>query len=119
VSEVGVRLQDVDAGGLGGLEVEGQMHALVAAVLRRMAWLDGLDLDAEPQPPDRELGEVEEGVRAGKRHAIIGADGLGEAVFLEDGLEHLEGISFLGGGERIVGEDVAAVGSGGWGSEEY
>jgi hypothetical protein len=38
------------------------MHALVAAVLLGMAWLDALDLDAEAKPPDRELREVEKGV---------------------------------------------------------
>jgi hypothetical protein len=35
------------------------MHALATAVLLRMAGLDALDRDAEPQPPDGELGEVE------------------------------------------------------------
>ena len=112
VIELGLLLQEVAAGRLGGFELQGQMHALMAAVLLRMAWFDALDLDAEPQPPDRELGEVEEGVRACERPAIIGADGLGEAKFLEDGLEHPEGIGFLGGGERLAGEDVAAGGVG-------
>jgi hypothetical protein len=84
------------------------MHALVAAVLLRMAGLDALDLDAEPQPPDRELGQIEEGVRTRERHAIIGADGLGQAVLLEDGLEHLESVGFPGSGERLAGEEVTA-----------
>jgi len=34
------------------------MHALMASVLLRMAGLDALDGDAEPQPPDGELGEI-------------------------------------------------------------
>lgn len=51
------------------------MHALVAAVLLRMAGLDALDRDAEAQPPDRELGEVEQGIGAGERDAVVGANG--------------------------------------------
>jgi len=38
-----------------------------------MAWLDALDRDAEAKPPDRELGEVEQGVGTGEGHAVIGA----------------------------------------------
>jgi hypothetical protein len=35
----------------------------MAAVLLRMAGLDALDGDAQPQPPDREAGEIVEAVR--------------------------------------------------------
>ena len=55
VVELGLLLQEVAAGRLGGLHLQGQMHALVAAVLLRATWLDALDLDSEPEPPDREL----------------------------------------------------------------
>jgi hypothetical protein len=43
----------------GGLRLQHQMHALVAAVLLGTAGLDALDGNAKPEPPDRELGEVE------------------------------------------------------------
>ena len=83
VIELGLLLQEVAAGWLGGLELKGQMHALVAAVLLRATWLDALDLDTEPEPPHRQFGQVEERIRAGERHAVIGADGLGEAELFE------------------------------------
>jgi hypothetical protein len=38
----------------------------MATVLLRMAGLDALDLDAEPEPPDGALGEVEERIRTGE-----------------------------------------------------
>ena len=79
IIELGLLLQEVLAGRLGGLELERQMHAFVAAVLLRVAGLDALDLDAKAEPPNRELGEVEEGIRTGKRNTIIGTDGLGQA----------------------------------------
>ena len=47
------------------------MHALVAAVLLGMTWFDALDGDAEPQPPDGKLGQIEEGIRTGERHPIV------------------------------------------------
>ena len=83
VVELGLLLQEVVAGGLGGLQSSGQMHALVAAVLLRVAGLDALDLDAEPQPPDRELAEPVEGIGTGEGDAVVGADGLGQAELLE------------------------------------
>ena len=39
----------------GGFFFEREMHALVTAVLLRMAWLDALDRNAEPEPPHRQL----------------------------------------------------------------
>ncbi|HVO02721.1 MAG TPA: hypothetical protein VMT54_11000 [Candidatus Cybelea sp.] len=74
VVEPGLLLQEVGTGGPGGFLLQGQMHALVPSVLLRVAGLDALDLDAAPEPPDRELGEVEEAVGAGERHAVVGAD---------------------------------------------
>ena len=79
IIELALLLKKVVAGRLGGLHLQGQMHALMPAVLLRVAGLDALDLDAEPEPPDRQLGEIEQGIRTGERHAVIGADGLGEA----------------------------------------
>ena len=54
VIEPGLLLQEVLRGWLGGLQLQSQMHALMAAVLLPVASLDPLDLDTEPEPPDRQ-----------------------------------------------------------------
>src|SRR5579871_4433783 len=73
------------------LLLEREMHALVAAVLLGMAGLDAFDGDAEPQPPDGELGEIEQAVRTGERDAIVGTDRRGQAALLEELLEGGDG----------------------------
>ena len=55
VIELGLLLQEAAGGRFGGLQLEGQVHALVAAVLLRVAGFDAFDGDAKPEPPDREL----------------------------------------------------------------
>src|SRR3954451_21101461 len=84
------------------------MHAFVAAVLLRVAGLDALDLDAKAEPQNRELREIEEGIWTGKRHTIIGTDGLGQAELPEGSLKHRKGVSFPGSRERLAGKDIAA-----------
>jgi hypothetical protein len=59
VIELGLLLQEVFGGRLGGLQLQGQVHALVAAVLLRIAGLDPLDFDTEPEPPDRQPAQSE------------------------------------------------------------
>jgi hypothetical protein len=44
----------VGGGGPGGLLLQREVHALVAAVLLRPPGLDAFQTDAEPEPPDRE-----------------------------------------------------------------
>ena len=107
VVEAGLLLQAVHSGRSGGFFLQREMHALVAAVLLRVAGLDALDGDAEPEPPDRELGEVEEAVRAGERHAIVGADRLGQAALLEELLEGGDGEVFAGRFKRLAEQQIA------------
>jgi hypothetical protein len=66
------------------------MHALVASVLLRMARLDALDLNAEPEPPHRKLRKVEQGIRADKGNGSVGADGIRQSALSKEPLERRE-----------------------------
>jgi hypothetical protein len=59
-------LEDVAAGRAVRLLLEGQMHALMAAILLRVAGPDALEGGAQPQPPDRRFREIAEAVWAGE-----------------------------------------------------
>ncbi len=72
--EAGLLLQEIHAWRAGGFALEGAMHALMASVLLRAAWLDALDVDAQAQPPDRKLGKSIESVGSGERRAIVGTN---------------------------------------------
>ena len=61
--EPALLLQVAVAGRLGRFLLEGQMHPLMATVPLGMARLDAFDRDTEPQPPDREPAQTEQGVR--------------------------------------------------------
>jgi hypothetical protein len=50
--------------------------------LERLAWAL-----TEPQPPDGELGEIEQGIRTSEGNAVIGAEGIGQAALAEEALE--------------------------------
>lgn len=107
IVRAGLLLQEIGAGWLGGLQLECEMHAFVAAVLLRMAWLDALDVDAEPEPPDRQPRQIEQSVGTGEGHAIVGSDRLGQAELLEAALEHGEGIGFLRRVQRLASQEIA------------
>ena len=61
-------------GRAGRLLSQGHMHALMAAVLLRLAGMDPLDLNAEPEPPYRQAAEIEQAIGGGKRDTVIGTD---------------------------------------------
>ena len=77
------------------------------AVLLRVAWFDALYGDAEAQPPDGELGEVEEGIGAGEGHAVIGADGGRQAALAEQMLEGGNGGILADRVERLAQQQIA------------
>ena len=63
-------LQAVEARRSGSFLLQREVHALVPAVLLRMPRLDPFDRDAEPEPPYRELGDIEQGVGLTLRQAV-------------------------------------------------
>ena len=93
-------LQAVQAWRPGCFLLEGEMHTLMAAVLLRMARFDALDRDADAQPPDRELREVEQGIGTGEGHAVVGAYGKRQATLAEQ--------PFEGGDGRLLARGIRA-----------
>src|SRR5262245_47152744 len=89
--EPGLLLEHVGGGGLGGFRLECEMHAFVPTMLLGMTGLDALDVNAEAQPPDGECAEAIQGVGGGKWHAVVSANGVRKAKFLEGALEDGEG----------------------------
>ena len=118
--EAGLLLQAVHAGWAGCLALQRQMHPFMTTVLLRIAGLDALDGNTEPQPPDRQPGEVEEGIGAGERDAVVGADGVRQSALGEQALERrdralladgVEGLAEQQEARRVIGdgERVAIV----------
>src|SRR5882757_1836130 len=95
-------LQAVAAWWPGCFLFEGEVHSLVTAVLLRMAGLDAFDGDAEPEPPDRELREIEQGIGTGEGHAVVGAHGKRQAALAEQPFEGGNCRLFAGGIERFA-----------------
>jgi hypothetical protein len=62
---------------------------------------------ASSPPPEREFGEVEQGIRAGEGDAVVGSDSLREAALLEERLERSDGEVFAGRFERLTRQKVA------------
>ena len=75
--EAGLLLKTVHTGWASSLLFQGEMHALMPAILLRLPGFDALDVDAQAQPPDGQLGQIEQGIGAGERYAVVGADGSG------------------------------------------
>src|SRR5215471_7561572 len=84
------------------------MHAFMATVLLRMAWLDTLDGKAEPEPPNGEPTEVEETIGGGKGNTIVGADGVGQAAFLEQALKGRKRTLFFDGLHGFAEQEITA-----------
>ena len=105
--EPGLLLKAVCARRPGRLGLEGAVHALVAAVLLRVAGPDAFDRDAEPQPEDRQLRQVVEAVGRGEGQAVIGADRRRQAALPKQAYESLDDRNLLGRFEGLAQEDHA------------
>src|SRR5882762_9840334 len=66
--------------------LQGSMHPLVTPVLGRFSRLNPLRLDAQLDPPFRELTDAAQGQR-GERRSVVGADHLGQSGLSKDPLK--------------------------------
>src|SRR6266581_1758019 len=81
---------------------------LRAGVLLGVARLNPLDANTEPEPPDRELAQIKQGVRGSEGHAVIAADVGGQAALLKKPLKHSESVVFPGRRKGFTGEQKPA-----------
>ena len=106
--EAGLLLQKVGTGRLGGFLLQGQVHALMAAILLRGAGFDSFDTDAQAEPPDGKLAELEQGVGRSEGHAVIAADVCGQAAFAKKPFKDDKSVLLPIGGKRLAGEQETA-----------
>jgi len=64
----------------------------MAAILLGMTGLDPFDANAQPEPPDGEFAEVEQGMGRSEGHAVIAGDVARQAALLEKPLKYSESI---------------------------
>jgi hypothetical protein len=93
IIELALLLEEVGASGAGGLLLQRTMRALMTAVLLWMAGLKALDADTQSQPPDRELGKIEQPLGEAKGtplsttyEAALGSDPIRSAWLLSSEL---------------------------------
>jgi hypothetical protein len=78
-----------DEGGAGRanrIPFQGFVHPFGRAVLLGLGGQDALVLKAQTEPPHVELGEAVDAGR-GEGHAVVGADGAGQAILTEQAVE--------------------------------
>src|SRR5580700_11127423 len=84
------------------------MHALMTAILLRMARLDALDADSQAKPPDRQFAQMEQSVSRSEGHTVIAADVGGQSALLKKPFKHGKSVFFFGGREGFTGEQKTA-----------
>ncbi len=92
-----------------GVAFECAVEALEAAVLLWLAWLDSLQRESEPEPPERQSGEATCASRR-ERRSVVGANGIRQPELLECRIEDAGDDVASGFHERLATKEVAAVG---------
>ena len=88
------------------LSLQCAVHPFVATVLLRLARLDQLWHDAEPDPPGRQWRQPRQR-DGGERHAVVGADAFGQAELAKDFGKDGLGVGAGGRQQPLAGEQVA------------
>ncbi len=107
IIELGLLLQAVQSRRASSFLFERKMHAFMPTILLRMTGLDAFDGDAQTQPPDGELGEVEQGVRRGEGDTVVGAHTARQAALLEQPLKGCKRKGFTGRFQSLTEEELA------------
>lgn len=105
--ETDLVLQHVHLGRARGLLLECEVHALVLAVLLRVARPDAFDGNTEPQPPDGEFRQIIEAVGTGEGDAVIASDRLWQATFGKQPAKGLEDRGLLRRFEGLASKQIA------------
>jgi hypothetical protein len=92
-----------------GLLFQRSMHALVAAVLLRLAWLDPFMPDAQSQPQHRELTQSC-GCSTGEGSSVVGANRFRQSELTKGGFEYCPSVLTIGAFYRATPQQVPAVG---------
>ena len=79
-----------------------------------MTGTNAFDADAEPQPPDRELGEIEQTVGRSEGNTVVGTDGQRQTPFFEKTLKGNKGGVFAIGLQGLAQQQItgSVVGDG-------
>ena len=93
--EARLLLQHVRRCGMCRFGLQGEVQALVPAILFGMARRDALERDPQPQPPHGELAQAVQSMRGGERHAVVDPDRVRQPVVLKPAFEDAEGVPLL------------------------
>src|SRR6266481_1681893 len=106
-SNFALLLQAVQARGAGGFRFKRKVHALVPAILLRMTRSDAFDGDAQAQPPDGELGEVEQRVGRGEGNAVVRTHAARQAALFKQALKGGKSKGFTGRFQSLAEKEIA------------
>jgi hypothetical protein len=107
VIESGLLLKEVSGCGLGCLFFQRKMHALMTSVLLRVARLDSLDADPQPEPPHRKPAQVKQSMGRSERNTIVAADVRRQAAFFKKLFKHGKSKVLPGRGKSFTTEQIA------------